>query len=155
LNDLAVPRRRQRPRPLSANTFWVGRRDDGNAGPTQRLDCILRTAGNGAEPKPISVLGGIRFCPIPLNKSWFEVLRRRGSEVATMFVSGASPQVAEVGVGIGISMAILRRFWAVAARWNSSRAPFGPRNRSRSSFRMRLRWANSISTFLRSRLEVR
>src|SRR5438046_2068192 len=41
-----------------------------------------------------------------------------------MFVSGASPQVAEVGVGIGISMASLRRFWAVAARWNSSRAPF-------------------------------
>src|SRR5207237_10781086 len=87
----AVPRRRQRPRPLSANTFWVGRRDDGNAGPTQRLDCILRTAGNGAEPKPISVLGGIRFCPIPLNKSWFEGLRLRGSEVATMFVSCAAP----------------------------------------------------------------
>ena len=79
----------------------------------------------------------------------FEVLRRRGSAVATMFVSGASPQVAEVGVGIGISMASLRRFWAVAARWNSSRAPFGPRNRSRSSFKMRLRWANSISPFLR------
>ena len=84
----------------------------------------------------------------------FEVLRRRGSAVATMFVSGASPQVAEVGVGIGISMASLRRFWAVAARRNSSRAPFGPRSRSRSSFRMRLRWANSISTFFRSRREV-
>jgi hypothetical protein len=27
-------------------------------------------------------------------------------------------------------------------------------NRSRSSFTMRLRWANNISTFLRSRLEV-
>src|SRR5881392_2470487 len=84
----------------------------------------------------------------------FEVLRRRGSAVATMFVSGASPQVAEVGVGIGISMATFRRFWAVAARWNSSRAPFGPRNRSRSSFRMRLWWANSISTFLRWQREV-
>jgi hypothetical protein len=71
-------------------------------------------------------------------------LPRRGTPVI-----GASPQVAEVGVGTGISLASLRRFWAVAARWNSSRAPFGPRNRSRSSFRMRLRWANSISTFLR------
>ena len=40
----------------------------------------------------------------------FEVLRRRGSAVASMFVSGAWPQVAEVGVGIGISMASLRRF---------------------------------------------
>jgi hypothetical protein len=36
-----------------------------------------------------------------------------------------------------------------------SRAPFGLRNRSRSSFRMRLRCANSISTFFGSRLEVR
>ena len=38
-----------------------------------------------------------------------------------------------------------RRFRAVAARVNSSRAPVGPRNRSRSSLRMRLRCANSIS----------
>src|SRR3954470_9129973 len=65
---------------------------------------------------------------------------------------GVLPQPA--GIGIGISLASLRRFWAVAARWNSSRAPFGPRNRSRSSFRMRLRWANSISTFLRWQREV-
>ena len=36
---------------------------------------------------------------------------------------------------------------AVAARRNSSRAPCGPRSRSRSSRRMRLRCANSISTF--------
>ena len=32
---------------------------------------------------------------------------------------------------------------------NSSRAPLGPRSRRRPSRRMRLRWANSISTFLR------
>ena len=42
----------------------------------------------------------------------------------------------------------------MAPRWNSSRAPLGPRNRSRSSLRMRLRWANSISTFLRRQREV-
>src|SRR5437879_13649214 len=69
-------------------------------------------------------------------------------------MAGASPQVAEVDAGAGISIASLRRFWAVAARWNSSRAPFGPRNRSRSSFRIRLRWADNISTFFRLRLEV-
>ena len=57
--------------------------------------------------------------------------------------------------GIGINLASLRRFWAVAARRNSSRAPFGPRSRSRSSLRMRLRCANSISIFLRSRRDVR
>ena len=79
----------------------------------------------------------------------FEVLRRRESAVAIMFVSATSLQVAAIDAGTGISLASLRRFWAVAARWNSSRAPFGPRSRSRSSFRMHLRWANSISTFLR------
>lgn len=46
--------------------------------------------------------------------------------------------------------AIRRRFWAVAAIKNSSCAPLSPRSRSRSSFMMRLRCANSISTFLRS-----
>jgi hypothetical protein len=47
---------------------------------------------------------------------YFEVLRRRGSAVAMMFVSGAPPQVTEGGVGTGISLASLRRFCAVAAR---------------------------------------
>ena len=58
-------------------------------------------------------------------------------------------------LGTGISLASFRRFCAVAARRNSSRAPFGPPSRSRSSLRMRLRWANNISTFLRNRREVR
>jgi len=31
------------------------------------------------------------------------------------------------GCGIGTSLASFRRFWAAAARRNSSRAPFGPR----------------------------
>ena len=43
------------------------------------------------------------------------------------------------GCGDGTSLASFRRFWAAAARRNSSRAPFGPRSRSRSSLRMRLR----------------
>ncbi len=57
--------------------------------------------------------------------------------------------------GIGISLASLRRFWAVAARRNSSRAPFGPRSRSRSSLRMRLRCAEQHLDLLRSRRDVR
>jgi hypothetical protein len=40
---------------------------------------------------------------------------------------------------------------AVAARRNSSLAPHGPRSRKRPTRRMRLRWANSISTFFRRR----
>jgi hypothetical protein len=43
---------------------------------------------------------------------------------------------AGLGSGIGMSLASFLRFWAVAARWNSSRARFGPRNRRRSSFKM-------------------
>jgi hypothetical protein len=91
---------------------------------------------------------------IPLKKSSFEVIAAVRIGGATTAVSAASPQVAAIGAGTGISLASLRRFWAVAARWNSSRAPFGPRNRNRSSFRMRFRCANSISTFFLSRLEV-
>ena len=37
----------------------------------------------------------------------------------------ASPPYAGVGAVIGISLASFLRFWAVAARWNSSLAPFG------------------------------
>src|ERR1700726_1984202 len=39
----------------------------------------------------------------------------------------------------------------MAAKTNSSWAPLGPRSRSRPSLRMRLRCANRISIFLRSR----
>ena len=56
------------------------------------------------------------------------------------------PHAASIGSGAGISLASLRRFWAVAARWNSSRAPDGPRNLRRSSLRMRLRWATSAGS---------
>src|SRR4051794_40439848 len=52
----------------------------------------------------------------------FGVIAVAGSAVTLATVTGASPQIAEVGAGI--SIASLRRFWAVAARWNSSRAPF-------------------------------
>jgi hypothetical protein len=95
--------------------------------------------GSGAMPND-------RLGAIPLNKS---VLNDRVSEGwwSGRAIARLLPQPA--GIGIGISLASFRRFWAVAARWNSSRAPFDPRNRSRSSFRMRLRCANSISTFLR------
>lgn len=62
---------------------------------------------------------------------------------------------AVAGLVIGIIFAIFRRFWAAAARWNSSLAPLGPRRRRRSSFRMRFRWAKSISTFFRWRRDTR
>ena len=44
---------------------------------------------------------------------------------------------------IRLSFANFRRFWAVAARVNSSCTPHGPRNRRRPSPRMRLRCANT------------
>ena len=55
------------------------------------------------------------------------------------------------GGGRATSLASRLRFCAIAASVNSNCAPLGPRRRNRSSRRMRLRCANSISTFLRSR----
>jgi len=57
----------------------------------------------------------------------------------------ASP--AHAGAGTGTNLASLRRFWAVAASWNCSVAPLGPRSRIIRSPMYRFRWANSISTF--------
>ena len=50
---------------------------------------------------------------------------------------------------IGTSFTRRLRFWAVAARRNSSLAPDKPRSRRRVSFNHRLRCANSISIFFR------
>ena len=58
---------------------------------------------------------------------------------------------ASAGGGRATSDASRRRFWAMAARTNSSWTPRGPRSRSRPSFRMRFKCANRISIFLRSR----
>src|SRR6202040_3087197 len=56
-----------------------------------------------------------------------------------------------IGGGGATSLASRLRFCAIAASVNSNCAPLGPRRRNRSSRRMRLRCANSISIFLRSR----
>ncbi len=75
-----------------------------------------------------------------------------GSEVSALTPRNAyAVQNAAAGGGRTISLASRRRFCAMAASVNSSCAPRGPRNRRRPSFRMRLRWANSISTRFRSR----
>ena len=78
--------------------------------------------------------------------------RRERIAVVTAIRAGdlsPSPHVAKTGVGRGMSFASFLGFWAVAANRNSSLAPLGPRRRNRSSPRMRLRQANSISTFFR------
>lgn len=58
---------------------------------------------------------------------------------------------ARAGGGRATSVASRLGFCAIAARTNSSWAPRGRRSRRRPSFRMRFRWANRISIFLRSR----
>jgi hypothetical protein len=72
------------------------------------------------------------FGPIVLTKS----VRDRGGRKLQREPTASQ---AGFGCGIGTSLASFRRFCAVAASINSSRAPFGPRSRSRSSLRMRLR----------------
>src|SRR5258708_37586162 len=54
------------------------------------------------------------------------------------------------GGGRQIWFASVLRFCTIAARWNSSRAPERPRNRIRSKRWWVFRWANRISTLLRS-----
>ena len=74
---------------------------------------------------------------------WFEVIAAGRIGVRALLASVASPQVAAIGDGIGISLASLRRFWVVAARWNLSRVSFGPRNRSRMVVRAAVRSSES------------
>jgi hypothetical protein len=79
---------------------------------------------------------------------WEERRRRRtGTDARDAYATHA----AGVGGARAANLARRRRFCAMAASVNSSCAPRGPRRRSRPSLRMRLRWANSISTRLRSR----
>ena len=58
---------------------------------------------------------------------------------------------AAIGMLSGLHRASLRKFCAVTASTHSSLAPHGPRSRKRASRNMRLRGANSISTFFRRR----
>jgi hypothetical protein len=90
----------------------------------------------------------VRSWPIPLKKGASSSSRSRMTKRWPTILFQA-------GSGIGISFASFLRFWTVAASINSSCAPFGPRNLRRSSLRMRLRCANSISTFLRRRRAMR
>src|SRR5690242_19957181 len=72
---------------------------------------------------------------------------------ATELYAPCAKQASVTGGGRTTSFASLRRFCAIAASVNSNCAPRGPRRRRRPSRKMRLRWANSISTRLRSRRE--
>jgi len=86
---------------------------------------------------------------MPLKESAFEKRTAGGSSA-----QAAARSFTITDRGMGMIVAILRRFWAAAARRNSSRAPLGPCNRGQTSQRMRLKCANSISTSLRSRCET-
>ena len=113
-----------------------------------------RTSGNSLG-RPLESL---HSSPKRAVRFWAIVLKKSASAPAGTGLKSRQAylpfQAGAICAGIGTSLAILRRFWAVAASRNSSLAPFGPRRRKRSSFRMRLRCANSISTFLRCRRDV-
>ena len=109
--------------------------------------------------------GDLRFRPILLKNSvsgwrlgvtawpahsFFRLGRLENGRASAL---GPQKAVAIAASGLfGINhAAILRKFCAVAASKNSSLAPFRPRRRNLSNRRMRLRCANSISTFFRCR----
>ena len=79
------------------------------------------------------------------------VHRLCGSTLRHGAYAGQTP--APVGGAQWMILASRRRFCAVAVSNTSSRTPLKPRNRRRSSLRMRFMWANLISTFLRSRCD--
>jgi hypothetical protein len=67
---------------------------------------------------------------------WLEVIAVMRIAVATTVESAVSPQVEAIGAGTGIAWRACGRF----GRWRKVElvvAPFGPRNRNRSGFRMR------------------
>src|SRR3546814_10554558 len=76
--------------------------------------------------------------------------RARHAPLLHLHVHHAGVAILRLG-GPCVSIARRRRFCAVAASVNSSLAPLSPRSRKRVTFRMRLRWAKSISIFLRRR----
>ena len=71
--------------------------------------------------------------------------------LAVLMLSGKQASLVSLYAGdvSGTNFASLRRFWAVAASWNCSVAPLGPRSRIIRKPIYRLRWANNISTFRR------
>ncbi|SDK46249.1 diguanylate cyclase (GGDEF) domain-containing protein [Aliiruegeria lutimaris] len=87
---------------------------------------------------------------IPLKNNALQVRKLASKNGVSAFVHGAFGNAA----GAGRSLASFLRFCAVAARRNSSLAPFGPRSRSRLRPSIRFRWANSISTFFRSFMAI-
>src|SRR5262245_23821504 len=87
-----------------------------------------------------------------LGRAWllsFDVFWTVVAAVSVLLVD-VQQATARGGGGRQISLTSRLRFCAMAVRSTSSRTPFRPRSRSRSSLRMRFIWANRISTFLRS-----
>jgi hypothetical protein len=80
-----------------------------------------------------------------------QIVRDRSKRQTRAGLSGAQ---AGFKAGGRINFASFRRFCAVAARRNSSRAPKEPLSLRRSRRRMRFRCANSISIFFRSRRDL-
>lgn len=93
----------------------------------------------------------VRFWPIVLRSPEGRIRRQDWRRVRL----GVGRLSGRPWSGCRYQLASFLRFCAVDAKRNSSRAPFGPLSRGRSSLRIRLRCANSISTFLRSLRDTR
>ena len=65
----------------------------------------------------------VRFTSILLKNPLFWRQHLGFVALSARQIPGSSPHVAKMGVGIGMSFASFRRFWAVAASRNSSLAP--------------------------------
>jgi len=101
----------------------------------------LKNSVEGSDSRPIQT--GVRFfLSAPTLDSVSEF-------VPVCFLGAYAGVNWKYGGGGASRKAMRRRFCAMAASKNSSRAPVGPRRRSRSSLMIRFRCANNISTFFR------
>src|SRR3977135_713161 len=108
-------------------------------GPERMCQPRRPTSAFGGEPEDICSLRPFPLMTDSVEEVGWRIGVDRAVVLGARLIVGLTNSQAGLGFGIGTSFASLRRFWAVAARRNSSRAPFGPRKRSRSSLRMRLR----------------
>jgi len=118
---VSAARRERQPAALAPNEMWS-------------MDFVSDALFDGRRLRALTVVDAYTR-EMPLKKS-SDGRAVRGDRCKRSGVAGL--QVA-AGCLARLIFASLRRFWAAAARWNSSRAPWGPRNRSRSSRMMRLR----------------
>ena len=106
-------------RPRSGNSGRITPIEEGAMGYTGLFGAPSLKIGKGSNFADRSQSGERPVAADWLKKSVLKELRRRIGGRGMAAAIGIGPHIAGIGAGTGIGLASLRRFWAVAARWNS------------------------------------